>query len=95
MLSAVDRHPELHVVTHLKNGQVVNRYQEEDAYVHRLHLGNADPEIEFSTEWSLDDFADDEIRIGKKTLLDLSDPNYVLSHSERVAIQWILQTIKG
>lgn len=60
MLAALERHPELHVLTYLKDGRAVNRFEEVNAYTYRLHLGNADPDIEFSTEWSANDFTEEE-----------------------------------
>lgn len=40
MLAALERHPEIHVVTYLKKGGCVNRYEPENAYFYCLHLGN-------------------------------------------------------
>lgn len=57
---ALERHPELHVVTHFNNGTAVNRYEEKNACAYFLHLGNADPEIEFSSHWSAADFTEEE-----------------------------------
>jgi hypothetical protein len=57
---ALEQHPELHIVTHFHDGSAVNRYEEKNALAYFLHLGNADPEIEFSRQWSADDFTDEE-----------------------------------
>lgn len=61
MLDAAERHSDVHVVTELKNGWCVNRYEPNNADAHYLFTGNADPEIEFSKEFSNDDFSDEEI----------------------------------
>jgi hypothetical protein len=68
MLAAVERHPELHVVTYLKGGWVLNRYESENANVYYLYFGNADPEIEFSTEYRLDDWTQEELEKCEKWL---------------------------
>lgn len=60
MLAALERHPELHVLTYFKDGRAVNRFEVENAYTYSLLIGNADPNIEFNANWSADDFTDEE-----------------------------------
>lgn len=60
MLAALERHPELRVMTYFKDGSAVNRFEEKNAYTYCLHLGNPDPDIEILDEWSADDFTEEE-----------------------------------
>jgi hypothetical protein len=66
MFMAVETHPELHVITVLKDGRTLNRYESENANVHYLYTGNADPEIEFTTEYRLDDWTSEEREESRK-----------------------------
>jgi hypothetical protein len=43
---AVERYPEIHPVSFMRDGRVYNRYLEE-AYFYILYFGNNNPEIEF------------------------------------------------
>ena len=47
MLAQVQLHPDIHVVTFLKNGDAVNKFQAHNAQYYKLYKGDADPEIEF------------------------------------------------
>ena len=89
MLAAVERHPEIHVVTYFKDGSAVNRYEPKNAYTHYLHLGNADPEIEFSKDWCADDYTDEEwaehYRLNEEFL------NSPWTTEDIAAVQWILK----
>ena len=69
MLIAVEKHPELHIVTCLdENGgyMTLNRYEPENAEAYYLHSGDSDPEIEFTDEVSLHDWTDEEIEEGQR-----------------------------
>lgn len=89
MLAAVERHPEIHVVTYFKDGSAVNRYEPKNAYTHYLHLGNADPEIEFSKEWRADDYTDEEWeRYNKRKEEFLNSP---WTTEDIAAVNWMLK----
>lgn len=90
MLDAVQRHPELHVVTYFKSGHVANRFVQEDALFYLLHSGNSDPEIEFTDEWSLSDDSPEQIKMGQEILSEFRDPNGIPTASEIAAVQWIM-----
>jgi hypothetical protein len=48
MLSIVEMfYPEIHIVTYLRNGNIVNRYESENALHYKLYRGDNDPTIEF------------------------------------------------
>ncbi len=48
MLDIIDLfYPEIHIVTFLENGNIVNRYEKDGASFYRLFKGNADPNLEF------------------------------------------------
>lgn len=89
MLAAVERHPELHIVTRLLDRRIVNRYEPENASSYHLHLGNADPEIEFTREWSADDFTEEELARHDQTREEFR--NTPLSTKEIAAVNWILK----
>lgn len=64
MFIAVEKHPELHIVTRLNKAgefKTLNRYEPVNAKVHYLYTGNADPDIEFTDEFSIDDWTQEEI----------------------------------
>lgn len=95
MLAAVDRHPELHVVTYLKSGGVVNRMQRNNAFFYVLHLGNPDPEIEFSDEFSMNDYSPEQIKMGQEILREFNDPNRKASSQEVAAVRWMINEAVG
>ncbi len=48
MLNLVDMfYPEIHIVTYLKDGNIVNRYEKENALHYKIFRGDSDPTIEF------------------------------------------------
>ena len=69
MLAVVEKHPELHIVTYLENGHVVNYYETKDAWVYYLCAGNPDPEIEFNKEYRREDSTPGE-RAGWKKFIE-------------------------
>lgn len=89
MLAAVERHPEIHVVTHLNDGHTLNRYEPENAFLYCLHLGNADPEIEFTEEWRADDYTAEQWERHFKRQEE--DQNREWSTEEVAAVHWILR----
>lgn len=91
MLLAVERYPELHVVTFFLDGSAVNRYEPKDAFVYRLHLGNNDPTIEFTREWSADDFTKEQWRRSRQLLKEFRTQPWT---AEQVAaVNWAVQNI--
>lgn len=66
MLEAAEKYPDVHVVTELNNGWTVNRYQADNARCYYLYKGDADPELEFTNEFTLDDFTAEEIVASQK-----------------------------
>ena len=87
MLAAAECHPEIHIVTYLKDRRALNRFESENADTYQIHLGNNDPEIEFTTEWSADDYGDDtESNERLQRLLDRPP-----SIREIAAINWLLK----
>ena len=71
MLIAVEKHPELHVVTWLdetKEFKMLNRFETENAHAYQLHTGNADPDIEFIDKVSIDDWTPEEIEGSQRRL---------------------------
>lgn len=66
MLDVAERCADVHVVTYFKDGRVANRYETENVSAYYLFTGNADPDIEFTTEFTMDDFTAEEIAASAK-----------------------------
>lgn len=89
MLAAVERHPEIHVVTSLKDGRILNRYESENADYYYLHLGDADPDLEFTKEWREDDFTKEEWDRFDKMCEDFRSTPW--SAQEIAAVNWAIK----
>ncbi len=86
MLAAVESYyPQIHPVSIMPNGIVHNCYKE-DATCYMLFTGDCDPEIEFSNEFSLKDFPEDELIESRRINDDLWDTPPTIA--ELNAIQW-------
>ncbi len=89
MLAAVERYfPEIHVVSILKCGMVLNRFSE-DASFYKLYSGDTDPDIIFTSEFSLDDFSPEEIELDNRMNKELFDSQP--TNAELNAIRWGLE----
>lgn len=66
MLDAVEIYSDIHVVTSFRDGTLVNRYATGNVSSYHLYRGNADPTIEFTAEFSMDDWTAEEIAAGEK-----------------------------
>ena len=88
MLAVAERYsPEIHIVSTLKDGRMLNRYVE-GADLYRLYRGNTDPDIEFTTELLSSDYTEEEKESGRKMLEDFrNDP------LDEMAVNWLLQKI--
>jgi hypothetical protein len=74
MFVAVERHPELHIVTNLdasEDYRIVNIYEPKNADTFQLYTGDPDPEIGFSQEFSLDDWTAEQRAEGKRRFQEL------------------------
>ena len=91
MLAALGRHPELRVMTSFRDGRAVNRFEEKNAYTYRLHLGNPDPDIEISAEWSADDFTEEQWQEHYKRHEEFL--NSERTPEEVAAVNWVLSKI--
>ncbi len=89
MLAAVERHPELHIVTTLCDGRTLNRYESKDADYYHLHLGNADPEIEFTDEWSASDYTQEQWARHQQMCEDFLKNPWTIE--DIAAVNWILK----
>lgn len=88
MLAAVDCYPDIiHVVSFMEDGYVYNTFVEH-AYFYKLYYGNADPEIVFTDEFSLDDFEPGAIESQQRQRDVLLSRTPTLA--EKAAIQWQL-----
>ena len=79
MFLAVEKYPELHIVTCLnKTGKymTLNRYEPTNACCYYLYTGNADPEIEFTDETSMEDWTDEEIAAREKAFKEFRESKY-------------------
>jgi hypothetical protein len=79
MLIAVEKHPEIHIVTHLTkdaNYLILNRYESHNARVHYLMTGNADPEIQSTQEVSLEDTFEEDHEGWEKFLEEFRTAEY-------------------
>ena len=89
MQVVVEQHPELHIVTYLENGHVVNYYETKDAWVYYLCAGNADPGIEFTEEYRYEDSTPEERERWQDFIAEWRDKPY--SSEEISAINFAIQ----
>ncbi len=95
MLAAAEHFQDLHVVTIFADGSAVNRYQPEgDISAFYLYTGNPDPEIEFSSEFSIDDWTPEQIEASQRRSRERAMTPLTFGPIETAAINWSFDRMK-
>jgi hypothetical protein len=94
MLLAVEKFPEIHVVTQLNERghfRLVNYYEPTDADAYYLYRGNPDPDIEFTEEFRIDDWSAEELEAMKD--LEREEAARPLSTEQIAAINFAMNAL--
>lgn len=89
MFAAAEKYyPEIHIISMMLNGYVYNRYVEKaDGYF--LCRGNTDPDLEFTNEWSDDDFTPEELARNRR--LWEENLKAAPTAADIAAVNWMIQ----